>query len=485
MSRIQLLILWVLALGAGIYHFGSKEKPDQIKNANLKIGSSIVNSDLIETASGFKIKSGDDEVTLKKVDEHWLVEEKDNFPATTDTISRVFNALREAKVAQSVIASPKYYDKFQLDSELEGEQKPDSITLKKGEKETATIFLGKTRQSTGGRGGNAGRFVRLASDDSGVYVVQENFAFLSSDPDSWIDKSLTPLEEGVIKMEITAPNDDNFNSWTVSRKTVQDDLLIENLTDKEETKTSETSSLKNIFASATFSELISAEDFQKRANTKASRQLKATDSAGSTFLITITPEKEEEEGKEKKDEKNKEDEKDNSSDTPTPVDYFVSISIENGPTKPEAVGEDASVQEKAVFAERVNNLSDLSESVNRMRKTYEGRYFLVSEATIGSLNKNRGELIQPKKEEKKPVSVATPPIRVPSPGDKTVNTPPLPGINTPPPSIARPKDTQNKPKIEAVTPPIQVPPIPNKPKGEETTPEPVEPAESEKDSPAE
>ena len=80
---------------------------------------------------------------------------------------------------------------------------------------------------------------------------------------------------------------------------------------------------------------------------------------------------------------------------------------------------------------------------------------------------------------------ATPPIRVPSPGDKAVNTPPLPGINTPPPSIARPKETQNKPKIEAVTPPIQVPPIPNKPKGEETTPEPVEPAKSEKDSPAE
>jgi len=479
MSRIQLLILWVLALGAGIYHFGSKDKPDQIKNANLKIGSSIVNSDLIETASGFTIKSGEDKVTLEKVDERWLVEEQDNFPATTDTISRVFDALREAKVAQSVIASSEYYDKFQLDSESEGDQKPDSITLKKGDKETATIFLGKTRQSTGGRGGNAGRFVRLASDDSGVYVVQENFGFLSSDPNNWIDKSLTPLEEGAIKIEVTAPNDDSFNSWTVSRKTVQDDLLIENLSDKEETKTSETSSLKNIFASATFSELISAEDFQKRANTKASRQLKATDSAGSTFLITITPEKEKEDDKDKKDEKKKENDKDKSSDTPTPVNYFVSISIENGPSKPEPVGEDASVQEKAVYAERVNNLADLSESVNRMRKTYEGRHFLVSEATIGSLNKNRGELIQPKKEEKKPVSVATPPIRVPTPGDKAVATPTLPGVKTPPPSIARPKESQDKPKIEAVTPPIQVPPIPNQPKTEETAPESVEETELE------
>ncbi|MGI9267122.1 MAG: hypothetical protein ACR2QY_06355, partial [Akkermansiaceae bacterium] len=283
---------------------------------------------------------------------------------------------------------------------------------------------------------------------------------------------------GVVKMEVTAPNDESFKSWTVSRESVRDDFIVEGLGEKEETKSTETTALKNLLAGATFTELITSDDYKKRANEKAARQLKATDSTGTTFSITVTPEKKTEETEEKKE--------DGSNPTPAPaVDYFVSIEILNGPTKPEPIGPDASVQEKAVYAERVNNLADVSTGVNQMRKTYEGRYFLVSEATIGSLNKNRGELIQPKEEEKKPVSVATPPIRVPSPGDKAVNTPPLPGINTPPPSIARPKDTQNKPKIEAVTPPIQVPPIPNKPKGEEATPEPVEPAESEKDSPAE
>jgi hypothetical protein len=480
MSRLQLLILWILALGAGFYYFNSKDVPDSISNkTELEVGSQIVPSDLIETVDSLTVISGDDKASLKKIDGRWVVSEKGDFPANYDSINQIIGALREAKVAQSVVATDEYYDRFNLDpaTEEDGEQ-PDTILLEKDGKESSTIFLGKTRESTGGSGGRAGRFVRLSNDESGVYVVQENFSFLNASPDNWINKSLTLLKEGVVKMEVTAPNDESFKSWTVSRESVRDDFIVEGLGEKEETKNTETAALKNLLAGATFTELITSDDYKKRANEKAARQLKATDSTGTTFSITVTPEKKTEEKEEKKE--------DGSNPTPAPaVDYFVSIEILNGPTKPEPIGPDASVQEKAVYAERVNNLADVSTGVNRMRKTYEGRYFLVSEATIGSLNKNRGELIQPKKEEKKPVSVATPPIRVPSPGDKAVNTPPLPGINTPPPSIARPKDTQNKPKIEAVTPPIQVPPIPNKPKSEETTPEPVEPAESEKESPAE
>ena len=480
MSRLQLLILWILALGAGFYYFNSKDVPDSISNkTELEVGSQIVPSDLIETVDSLTVISGDDKASLKKIDGRWVVSEKGDFPANYDSINQIIGALREAKVAQSVVATDEYYDRFNLDpaTEEDGEQ-PDTILLEKDGKESSTIFLGKTRESTGGSGGRAGRFVRLSNDESGVYVVQENFSFLNASPDNWINKSLTLLKEGVVKMEVTAPNDESFKSWTVSRESVRDDFIVEGLGEKEETKNTETTALKNLLAGATFTELITSDDYKKRANEKAARQLKATDSTGTTFSITVTPEKKTEEKEEKKE--------DGSNPTPAPaVDYFVSIEILNGPTKPEPIGPDASVQEKAVYAERVNNLADVSTGVNRMRKTYEGRYFLVSEATIGSLNKNRGELIQPKEEEKKPVSVATPPIRVPSPGDKAVNSPPLPGINTPPPSIARPKETQNKPKIEAVTPPIQVPPIPNKPKGEETTPEPVEPAESEKDSPAE
>ena len=468
MSRLHLLILWVLALGAGIYYFNSKDVPDSINTkADLDIGSNLVPGDLVETVDSFTVKSDDGEVTLKKLEKEWVVADKADFPASNDSVSRVFDALRNAKVAQSVVASDEYYDRFELDPETGDGEKPTVITLRKNGKETTSVYLGKTRESTGGTSGSAGRFVRLSNDDSGVYVVQEGFAFLNTNSENWINKALTPLEEGVVKMEVSAPNDDTFKPWVVSRATVQDDLIIEGLEEKEETKTNETATLKNIFAGATFMELVSEEDYKERANEKATRQLKATDSAGSTFLITVTPEKEKEEEKEDKD----------SGDPAKPaaapsVNYLVSIEILNGPTKPEPLGENPSVQEKAVYAERVNNLADVSASVNRMRRAYEGRFFLVSKASIGSLTKNRGEFIQPKKEKKKPVTVATPPIAVPTPG---TNKP-----NSPPPLITRPKDgDKEKPKIEAVTPPIQVPPIPKKPDakdelGSGDAPDPVE-----------
>ncbi|MCH1498879.1 MAG: DUF4340 domain-containing protein, partial [Akkermansiaceae bacterium] len=324
MSRLQLLILWILALGAGFYYFNSKDVPDSISNkTELEVGSQIVPSDLIETVDSLTVISGDDKASLKKIDGLWVVSEKGDFPANYDSINQIIGALREAKVAQSVVATDEYYDRFNLDpaTEEDGEQ-PDTILLEKDGKESSTIFLGKTRESTGGSGGRAGRFVRLSNDESGVYVVQESFSFLNASPDNWINKSLTLLKEGVVKMEVTAPNDESFKSWTVSRESVRDDFIVEGLGEKEETKSTETTALKNLLAGATFTELITSDDYKKRANEKAARQLKATDSTGTTFSITVTPEKKTEETEEKKE--------DGSNPTPAPaVDYFVSIEILN------------------------------------------------------------------------------------------------------------------------------------------------------------
>ncbi|MEN8680215.1 MAG: DUF4340 domain-containing protein, partial [Akkermansiaceae bacterium] len=118
MSRLHLLILWVLALGAGIYYFNSKDVPDSINTkADLDIGSNLVPGDLVETVDSFTVKSDDGEVTLKKLEKEWVVADKADFPASNDSVSRVFDALRNAKVAQSVVASDEYYDRFELDPE--------------------------------------------------------------------------------------------------------------------------------------------------------------------------------------------------------------------------------------------------------------------------------------------------------------------------------------------------------------------------------
>jgi hypothetical protein len=69
MSRLQLLILWVLALGAGFYYFNSKNVPDSIsQKTKLEVGARIVPSDLIETVDSLTVVAGDDKTSLKKID---------------------------------------------------------------------------------------------------------------------------------------------------------------------------------------------------------------------------------------------------------------------------------------------------------------------------------------------------------------------------------------------------------------------------------
>ncbi|MFT6178528.1 MAG: hypothetical protein ACI9NQ_000189 [Paracoccaceae bacterium] len=471
MTRLHLLILWILAIGAGYLFTTRKKAPDaSASQTKLETGSSLFASNLVDTLDGFKIEKGEDTVTLVKKDSQWLVAELDNYPANLTFVSQALEDLRESKIAQGVLASDEYYDRFNLDpSDEEESERPDTLTLTSDGKESAKLFIGKSRESSGGRGNSAGRFIRLADDDSGVYIVQQSFARLASDPSMWINKTLTPLEEGAIKIEVSAPGDQTFKPWVLSRKTVRDNFLVEGLGKMEETKANETASFKNTFAKTTFIELLSAEDAKKRSDEKASRVVKATDSAGSTFLITVTPEK--------KIDKEKDTEKKPDEAAPMPAtNYIVSIQVLNGPTKPEAPAADASSQDKAVFEVRVSNLADLSASVNRMGDTVAGRYFLINKASVGPLLKSRGEFIQPKKGDKPKTSVTTKPIPVPSPSDpKAMTNPRLnplrPTSGNPPPGIARPKENKpKKPKIEAVTPPVQVPPTKAKPKTNQTPP---------------
>lgn len=445
MSRLQLLILWILALVAGITFYNINKTDDtKASKTKLDIGDTLVSTSHVNAVDGIKVTVGDKTTTLKKVDDRWTVAEKDNFPANLSTVSRLIKNLEASKIAQGVPASPEYFDRFNLDVEAGEEgKKPQQITLSKEGEEDTIIYLGKDRESSGGRGGSAGRFVRLGSDDSGVYVTQQSFGALTADPNSWIVKTLSLVEEGALKIEVNSPGDENFKPWSVSRKSTIDNLEVDDLGEEEETVVTETAQMKTLFTSSAFSELLSAGQVKEKAAESGTREVRITDSSGSVFLFTLTPEKVVIPEDAPKDEPA----------STEPTNYIVSFKVVNGPTRPEAPAEDASLKDKAEFEARLENMGDISRSVENNKKTYEGRHLLMTKASLGSLLKNRSDLVKAKKKETTKTSVTTPPVAVPRPG-------------TPPPGIARPME---KPKIEAVTPPVAVP---TKPKNPGTTPEP-------------
>ncbi len=469
MSRLHLLILWILASGAAYFLFINKKDPNTSTSATkLETGSLVFPSNLVDTIDEFKIEKGEDSVTLKKTDDTWHVVEQGNFPANFDTVTSALSEIRNAKIAQGVNASEAYYNRFDLDPTVENlTARPDIITLMSEGEDDRQLFLGKSRQATGGAGTTAGRFIRLSDDDSGVYIIHQPFAYVDADPKNWIDKDFSPLEEGVIKIEVSAPKDDSFTPWEISRNTVMDDFLLANLSEKEETENRVTGTLKNILARGSFLNLLDEEEVKARSDEKGTRLIKATDSAGSTFLITIVPEKQEAKNI---------DVENPSAPIPAPdpqINYIASLQILNGPTKPETPAADADTQAKAVFEQRIANLADLSASVNRLRERLEGRHFLVSQSTVGALISSRSAFTKVKIVPQTKTGTSTPPIQVPLP-----HTTPTPNLRTQiptqgvPPSLARPKEEVKEVKKvkeeikektkEKAKPPVEAPTTPPK-----------------------
>ncbi|MGC6564932.1 MAG: DUF4340 domain-containing protein [Akkermansiaceae bacterium] len=456
MSRLQLLILWILALVAGIIFVNSnKAGSDTASETDLKVGDTLVSTSHVNSVDGIKISVGEDTTTLKKIDNRWSVAEQDNFPANISQVSRLITNLEDAKIAQGVTASAEYYNRFNLDPATEeDENKPQEITLSKEGEEDITIFIGKNRENRGR--GSAGRFVRLGNDDSGVYVTSQAFAGLAADPKAWIVKTLSLVEEGALKIEVSAPQDADFKPWSVSRKTTLDNLTVDGLGEEEETVTNETNQMKTVFTSSNFTQLLTPGEAKEKAGENGTREVRITDSSGSVFLFTLTPEKVVIPDDAPKDEPA----------STEPANYIVSFKVVNGPTRPEPPAEDAPLKEKAEFEARLENMGDIKISVENNKKTYEGRFLLMTKASVGSLLKNRSDLIKAKKKETPKTTVTTPPVAVPPAGTGSV-----------PPGIARPME---KKKIEAVTPPIAVPPNPDKtdikptpPKQPNLTPPPV------------
>ena len=132
---------------------------------------------------------------------------------------------------------------------------------------------------------------------------------------------------------------------------------------------------------------------------------------------------------------------------------MVSFKILNGPTELKKPAADATDQEQAEYEARVANRDKLVKNME-LQKTLEGRNFKIAATHIKAINKRKQQLEKAKK-----VSVTTDPVKVPTPGPVTdtpsplVNPPPTPG-STPAPEDAKPP----RKRIEAVTPPIAIPP---------------------------
>jgi hypothetical protein len=483
MSKRQVVVLWILAIllvAAAFLARSGNSKGFESKTQRARGATLLADFPATEVAK-IEVKSGDKSTELVRKDGKWLVANRENYPANTTTINDFLRTLADVKVTDGIEAEPSFAPRFGMDPAAtdEKERGTDVVLSNDAGTELARLTLGKNLEAAGdpmsmmGGGGASGRFVRNHADESGVYKVSEVFPTLTAEPQRWLDEAFLKIEK-IKAITVSPAAKPTEIAWKVSRADEVAEFTLEGSKEGEALDTNATSPLKSLFSYARFDDVVSIDTVDKIAKPLEKRTVKIETLEGFTYTLTVTPTEAEQP-------------KENDPEAAPPEEAFlitaeVTAEIPAERKKDDKESEDDAKAKDKAFADRKAELDKKLAT----EKAFAGRTFKVSSYVVEALLKDRSALI---KQPEAPAAAGNPaqgglpqgfpggqPGGLPQgfPGGQPVAPP---AVVTPP--VRRP--------VEAVTPPIAIPPLEEgeaqpaeeKPEPAEAPPEPAEePAEA-------
>ena len=458
MNKRQVIILWIIAIAlGGAVGIVKLTQKDTTKSATKRAaGETLFESFPGTDVNSVAIQGAEGSVTLTKKDGNWVVAERDNYPANASYVNDLIRTLTELKVTRGMEAGPSFAPRFGMDesSSTAADRGLTATFSDASGKEIAKVSLGKNIESGQDMGpmmGGAmsvGRYVRNHADESGFYAVSEMFPSVSAEAQRWLkDDFISP--EKVKSISITHKGKEDI-AWRLTRETEDAEYKLEGAAGSEVLDTTVTSPLKSVFSYARFDDVVPSDKVTEKADAANKQTVVLETFEGFKYTIGITPVK----------------------DSTDKVLMTVTVTGEIAKERKKEEGEkpeDAKTKDEA-FATRVK---DLNEKLAKEQKL-AGRTFEVAKTTVDSLLKERDQLItkatppapadpaQGSVQQLPGGVIATPPV---GSGDSPV-APEAPPANTPP-TPKSPRQTATTPPIEAVTPPIAVPPLEEEKKAEE------------------
>ena len=408
------------------------------------------------------IEGAEHSTKLAKKDGEWVVADRADYPANTSTVNQFLRDVKELEVTQGIEAGPSFAPRFGMDADAKDAAEHGlQVAFGNGSGETlATVSFGKNISSGAldnpmMGGGAVGRYVRNHADESGFYAVSEMLPSLTADPKTWLKTDFFSPEK-IESISISKAGSEDV-AWKVVRDGEEAEFKLDGAEANEVLDATSGNPLKSLFSYARFEDVVSADDFAERADGSQTLTAVIKTFEGFTYTLAITPPK-----KDDNEDAEGDDDGEDANDGGSDAHFLtVSVSAELPKERKKEEGEkeeDAKTKDEA-FATRSKELAEKLEK----EKALEGRIYQVAKYTVDPLLKKRSELV--KKPEAQPAAG--------SPGGTTA----LPGgsVITPP--------TPAGGRIEAVTPPIAIPPLEDEAQAEEPAAE--TPAEEPADAAAE
>ncbi|NWK54101.1 DUF4340 domain-containing protein [Verrucomicrobiaceae bacterium N1E253] len=408
MKQRTVIILWSIAIVLGIAAYFVKFHGNETvgSQTNRVAGDKVLPKLPIRELTSVTLQQGDELTTLVRGENNlWTVKERGHYPANHELLRNLLGTLHEVKVTQGFPCSAKHFGKFGLAKE--SEEASDlglKVSMNNSSGETlAEAYLGK--YSGTGRG-DAGRFIRVTGDDSGIYAVGETFPGVYADAPSWLEKQFLSIQN-IQSVKVSAPSDPNFVSWELRREGNQasSQFKLADLGEKESMQVTSTAPLRNLFSYSSFQDVLSKEEAGASANpdAKLKRQAVIQTFDGITYQLAYWPQKE----------PATESHDPESPLPPAQAAWLLTVNITAELPKERSKQADEKAEDAArLDAEFATRQNQLKEQLEQSR-VFEGRIYQVGHTTLTALQKNRSDFVTSKAPAVDSPSVAIPPVHQP------------------------------------------------------------------------
>jgi Domain of unknown function (DUF4340) len=222
MNRKQFLVI-VLALlvlgGVGIAIFW--QNLDDYRASGAKIGAKLMPGLKLADVAQVELRDAKNKTTLVRKENHWIVQERESYPADFKAISDLIIKLSDLKVVQADTVGESLLPRVELVEPGKGDGSGTLVELKDpAGNALAGLVLGKKvlKKDPGNPlpaaqdGVPAGRYIRVIGAKDQVVVVSDPLANAEAHPGRWLDKDFAKIER-VKTLSVSADDGD----WKITR----------------------------------------------------------------------------------------------------------------------------------------------------------------------------------------------------------------------------------------------------------------------------
>jgi len=387
MNRKQLIVLLVLVVVLGAAGLVIYQRNQSSWQGSGREGAArkLLGELPVNDVAAIVIKGGTNELELVRKDNLWRVKQRKDYPANFSEISGLLLKAADLKAAQTEEVGPSQLGRFKLLPPGTGTNTAVLVELRdQGGKVIKSLLLGKThmRKSEGrpspmgemgdNEGWPDGRYVMVGTEAKTVAVVSDPLSNLEAKPDQWLNKDFFKVEK-IRSIAVTYPV--ATNSWKVTRDTeTASDWKLADAKPDEKLDSSKTSSFSYALSSPSFNDVLPADTKPEPAGLDKPTVVTIDTFDNFTYTIKLGQK------------------------TNDNVPLIVAVTAQI--PKERTAGKDEKPEDKTRLDKEFKEKQKKFEDKLSQEQGYGKWIYLVSNWTVDSLLKERGQLLVEKKEEK-------------------------------------------------------------------------------------